>query len=124
MVAAMQKATLTTEQFGIELTHGLIGTEEWWSKIRSGELRVHTLRGRISRMYMGSMGDWPEFTLTTLEGESSSWTREAANTELSKLYVEGRDVELDYVLQHHRKKSLDGGAEIKLVLAIRVADDA
>jgi hypothetical protein len=124
MIAAIQKATRTTEQFGIEPTHGIVGTDEWWSNIRTGALKVHTLRGRISRVYMGSMRDWPEFTLTLPTGEASSWTREADTVELSELYVEGRDVELDYVLQHHRKKSWDGGDETKFVLAIRVADVA
>ena len=123
-IADVQKATRTTEQFGVEPTHGMVGTDEWWSNIRDGTLPVHTLRGRISRVYLGSMRDWPEFTLTLPSGESSNWTREADSLQLSQLYVEGRAVELDYVVQHHRKKSWDGGAETKFVLAIRVADDA
>lgn len=123
-IAAIQNATRTTEEFGIEPTHGVVGTDEWWFNIRSGRLPVQTLRGTIGRVYMGSMRDWPEFTLTLPTGETTNWTREADSLELSELYVEGRTIELDYVLQHHRKKSWDKGGQTKLVLAIRIEEDA
>jgi len=44
---------------------------------------VHTLRGTIGRVYMGSMNDWPEFELVTAEGQKSSWTREAKSIDLA-----------------------------------------
>jgi len=74
---------LATKEFGIEPTHGLLGSREWWSEIESGRLRVHTLRGTIGRVYMGSMNDWPEFELVTAEGQKSSWTREAKSIDLA-----------------------------------------
>ncbi len=123
-IAAIQDATRTTEEFGIEPTHGVVGTDEWWSNIQSGRLVLHTLQGQISRVYMGSMRDWPEFTLTLPTGETSNWTREADSVELSQMYVEGRAVEIDYVVQNFRKKSWDKGGQTKLVLAIRIKEDA
>jgi hypothetical protein len=123
-IAAIQNATRTTEEFGIEPTHGVVGTDEWWSNIQSGRLLVHTLRGLISRVYMGSMRDWPEFSLTVPTGETTNWTREADSDELFQMYVEGRAIELDYVLQNHRKKSWDKGSQTKMVLAIRIEEDA
>lgn len=81
---------------------------------------MHTLRGIISRIYMGSMRDWPEFTLRTDNGEESHWTREANSPAQFQLYQEGCRVELDYVIQHHRLKSWDNGAETKCVVEIRI----
>ncbi len=115
-VAAIQKATLATKEFGIEPTHGLLGSREWWSEIESGRLPVHRLRGMIGRVYMGNMNDWPGFELVTAEGQKSSWTREANSKEQAARYVVGRSIEIDYVAQRHRPDSWDGGGEAKIVL--------
>ncbi len=85
-IAQVQKATLTTDNFGIELTDGLFGSAEWWNRIASGELSVHTLRGTITERFMGSMGDWPEIRVCSETGEKSSWTREVNNREQDALY--------------------------------------
>ncbi len=82
-ITSVQKASLTTKEFGIEPTDGLFGSAEWWSRVESGQLASHTLRGCISRIYMGSMNDWPEFELTSDDGEKSRWTREANSKELA-----------------------------------------
>jgi hypothetical protein len=111
-VRKVQKATLTTEQYGIQQTHGLFGSDEWWQKIASGDLPMRRLRGAITRVYMGSMGDWPEFAMRTDDGEESSWTRFAQTKELSQLYVVGKRIELDYVLQRNKLKApVDAGGE-------------
>jgi hypothetical protein len=47
-VGLIQKATLTTQDYGIRPTHGLFGSPEWWRKIESGELVKHTISGCIS----------------------------------------------------------------------------
>ena len=39
-IAHAQKATLTTDDFGIEPTDGLFGSAEWWNRVASGELTV------------------------------------------------------------------------------------
>src|ERR1043166_9852939 len=72
-IAQVQKATVTTERFGIESTHGLFGSPEWWQHVRDGTLPVHTLRGAITRVYMGSMNDWPEFTMGSDTGQGAGW---------------------------------------------------
>ena len=51
-IAQVQKATLTTDDFGIEPTDGLFGSAEWRNRIASGELTVHTLRGTITERFM------------------------------------------------------------------------
>jgi hypothetical protein len=119
-IGYVQKATLNTEDFGIEPTHGLLGSDEWWANIASGKLPTVTISGVISKVYMGSMGDWPMFEMTDSGGEKSAWTREANTEEQGELYAAGRAIELDYVVQRHRKKSWDGGAEHKIPLEVRI----
>jgi hypothetical protein len=48
-VEQVQHATRTTKEFGIEPTHGLFGTEEWWKQIANGSLPVVTLTGFIAK---------------------------------------------------------------------------
>ena len=123
-IAQVQNATLTTDNFGIEPTDGLFGSAEWWNRITSGELPVHTLRGTITERFMGSMGDWPEIRVSSDTGEKSSWTREVNSREQDALYRIGRHIEIDYVLQRHRNKSSPSQAEHKIVLEIRVEPSA
>lgn len=123
-IEAVQKATLNTEQFGIQQTHGLFASPEWWGKIASGELPVYRLRGSITKLYMGSMGDWPEFTMRTDSGGESSWSRFANSGDLADFYAEGRRIELDYVIQRFKPKSWSGDSENKVVIEIRLGDAA
>jgi hypothetical protein len=123
-IAQVQKVTLTTDNFGIEPTHGLFGSPEWWDRIESGDLPVHTLRGTITERFMGSMGDWPEIRVLSDAGEKSDWTREVNRKEQDALYRVGRSIEIDYVLQRHRRKSSAQQKERKVVLDIRVEPDA
>jgi hypothetical protein len=44
-------------------------------RVASGEIPLHTSRGVITKLYMGSMNDWPEFTMRSDSGEESSWSR-------------------------------------------------
>jgi len=37
-IRRVQRATTTTEEFGIEPTHGLLGSGEWWNRIAAGDL--------------------------------------------------------------------------------------
>jgi hypothetical protein len=120
-IAAVQRATLETEDYGIEPTHGLFGSIEWWQNIETGRLALQTLKGTISRIYMASMNDWPEFEVRSDAGGLSQWTRVSNYPDLERAYVPGREVEIDYVVQRHRPKSSDGGSETQVVVAIRVA---
>lgn len=91
-IAQVQKATLTTENFGIEPTHGLFGSPEWWERIAGGDLLIHTLRGIVTDRFMGSMGDWPMIKVRNDAGEESSWTREVNIREQDALYRVGRPI--------------------------------
>lgn len=121
-IAEIQSVTQSTSDYGIEPTHGVFGSDEWWSNIDSGELPRVTVRGIITRISSTEHGGWPEFELTTTEGEASNWTREVNNPELDKLYRAEAKIEVDYVIQRNRKSSFDGGSETKIVIEIRIDD--
>ena len=115
-IRRVQRATLTTTDFGIQQTHGLYGSEEWWKNIRSGVLPLHRLTGVITKVYMGSMRDWPEFRMRA----ESAWTRYAHTKEQDRLYVVGRRVEIDYVVQRFKPGSFGGDRETQCVIAVRI----
>jgi hypothetical protein len=123
-ISKVQQATLTTENFGIEPTSGLFGSPEWWEQICRGKLPVYTLRGVITKRYMASMADWPEIEVQSDAGELSHWTRRCNAKEQDALYVPGQPIEIDYVMQRHRPKSFDHGAEHKQVIEIRIEPSA
>jgi hypothetical protein len=120
-IAQVQKATRNTDNFGIEPTHGLFGSQEWWEQIASGKLAMHTLCGVIIERFWGSMGDWPEIKVENDTGEISHWTRKVNTKDQDALYIPGQRIEIDYVLQRHRPKSSDHGAEVKQVIEVGCA---
>ncbi len=122
-ISAVQLATQMTGKGGIEPVHGLFGSEQWWKAIATGERPLQTLRGVITKLYMGSMNDWPEFSMRTDSGEESSWSRYANGEQLGQLYEPGLRIELDYVVERHRPKSFDFDAETKCVVEIRLGRD-
>jgi hypothetical protein len=125
LIQLVQRATRTTENFGIEPTHGMFGSDEWWQNIESGRLALHTLKGKITKVYMSGMGptgDWPEFKMVSDTGEESSWTRMMHFAEQDQLYRVGAPIEIDFVWQKHRPKSFDHGAEVEQVLEVRIGD--
>jgi hypothetical protein len=46
----------------------MFGSEEWWQNIELARLPLHMLKGRITKVYMGSMSDWPEFRMVSDTG--------------------------------------------------------
>jgi len=121
-IEAVQRATRTTKKFGIEPTHGMFGSSEWWEQIAAGKLPVHTLMGKITDVYMASMNDWAEFKMISDAGEESSWTRMRRASIPDAIYRIGSRIEIDYVLQRHRPEFYDKDGEFKQVLEIRVDD--
>jgi hypothetical protein len=115
----VQEATQTTDRWGIEPTHGLFGSPEWWHHIRDGTLPVHRIKGRISHVYMASMNDWPEFAMLSDTGEESKWSRYANEPEFAAFYTVDRPVEIDYVIQRTRGMPADFH---KIPIEIRVDD--
>ncbi|QKE82887.1 hypothetical protein [Arthrobacter sp. NEB 688] len=117
-VRAMQKATRKRPDVGLAPVPALVGSWRWWRAIDSGRYPSTILDGTITRVFWGSMGDWPMFTLRTLEGETSDWTRQGDPTR----YVEGLAVRLQYVVQRFKDSvpdwSLAGTRETNLIVRI------
>jgi hypothetical protein len=118
-IQQVQEATQSTDGWGLEPTHGLFGSPEWWQHIRDGTLPVQHIKGKISRVYMSSMNDWPEFAVLSDAGEESEWSRYANEPEFAAFYTVGRPIEIDYVVQRTRGAPADFQ---KIPIEIRVDD--
>jgi hypothetical protein len=71
LIEAVQDATLHRKDAGLKITHGLFGSEEWWSNIANGCLPIITIRDVISSVFMTGHNDYPEFEITSDTGEKS-----------------------------------------------------
>ena len=49
-IKSLQNASLSKKDYGLKITHGLIGTKEWWQFIENGTLPKHKLEGTISKV--------------------------------------------------------------------------
>ncbi len=105
-VESVQHATLNTKIYGIEQTHGLFGSPDWWGQVESGALPLETLKGKIIRVSMESMRDWPVFEMLCDDGTSRKFTREQSPGDgtLDHHYQVGKSVEVDFVWQQFRKE--------------------
>lgn len=53
----MRNASLSSGPGGVELNHGLIGSQEWWSAIETGRLKLETFVGILRPVAGGMHGD-------------------------------------------------------------------
>lgn len=127
-VASVQKATLTTKDFGLVPEHGLFASTEWWRAIDDGVLPIVRVEGRISRVFLSGHNDYEEFEIDAA-GERSSWTRVTSGGQgggpersaKAALYEVGRAVVLKYVQQRFRQ-ALEGIPFSRSVLEIWIDD--
>jgi len=97
-IEQVQEATLHRDDAGIVPEHGLFGSDEWWVAIADGRFPTHTIRGRISKLYMSGHNDFAEFEVD--DGVTrTSWAREGDDT----WYEVGRSVQIDYVLTRFKR---------------------
>ena len=129
-LALIQKATLTTKDFGLVPEHGLFGSTEWWRAIEDGALPVVRVEGYISRVFLSGHNDYEEFEIDS-GGALSSWTRVTSGgvgggpERIAKaaMYEVGRAVLLKYVKQRFRQ-TLSGIPFSRSVLEIWIDDRA
>jgi len=116
-VKQMQEISLGPSDLGLAPAP-LICSDKWWKEIESGERPTHVVEGTISKVYWGSMGDWPEFKLA---GETTTtWTRKGNG----RRYVEGLRARLSWV-EHPWKtpgKFAAAGDISQIVLSIEIED--
>ena len=98
-IKLIQDATLNTKNFGLKPEYGLFGSEEWWEAIEDGAIPKKVLEGIISRVYMSGHNDFPEFEVTALDNNKTSWERRGHD----KYYVLGRKIKIIYVVQKFRQ---------------------
>ena len=119
-VRKVQRATQNTTDYGLVPEHGLFGSDEWWESVRSGKIPTIRIEGVISRVYMGSMNDWPEFEIDS-NGRRTTWTRQVNRREAAAAYVVGRKVRLECVMQKAKKDLGNlGTTEQRVVLRIAI----
>jgi hypothetical protein len=112
-VAAVQRATLETEDFGLVPEPALYGSAAWWEAIEEGTIPVQQVEGTIARVFMSGHNDWPEFEVDN-EGGLTRWTREGDDS----CYEVGRRVRVEYVEQRFKKLLAGVGPMSKCVIAI------
>lgn len=116
-IAAVQWVTLNGG--GLEQTHGLLGSEEWWKRIEAGELPLHTIHGTLSYVYMSGHNDFPECEVTSGSGERTQWPRYGEDS----WYQVGNSIEIDYVVQRY-KQPVGLPPDSRVVVEVRIARKA
>jgi len=113
----MQQGSLDPESdVGLRITHGLIGSEEWWSNIAKGVLPLQTAHGDISGYWSGRQGHGPpEFELKQRDGSRSKWILRTPNDS----FIVGRPAEVDFVFQE-LKTPFGGTTRTKVGIVIRL----
>ena len=94
---------------------------DWWRQLDDGLMPVQHLTGTISSVHMGSMNDWPEFTVRDASGAEFTWSRYANEPEFDAFYVVGWPFELYYVIEPRPPDDVIG--DIPIPLEIRVAEN-
>lgn len=121
-VRQMQEASLTRRDVGLAPAP-LIGSPEWWHAVETGARPTQVLAGEITRVYWGSMADWPEFAIIA-NGEETSWTREGE----IRRYVDGLHAQLAYVEHPLKEAAREAGwltgPMSKVVLSIDVEESS
>ena len=119
-IASMQRASLDPGPIGLRITHGLIGSSDWWSNIESGSLALQSVRGKISGFWRGQWGDGPaEFELQTADDQRSRWLCKLAPPLAEREFCVGRTAEVSFVEQ--QLKSALGGKNNETKVTVRIS---
>lgn len=95
----IEEASLHTDR-GLKLTHGVVGSEQWWKAIETGEIPMYRITGTIVEISRGPMGDWPVIHVRSdSDGNISSWS---TGTLLPESFL-GRPIVIEYVEQEAKK---------------------
>ena len=120
-VRSMQQGSTSAGSSGLRVTHGLVGSDEWWRQLESGVLPLHTLRGRVTGCSLGVHDGGPvEFELKEPNGNRSTWLVSKMDPRSAKACFRlNRGIEVDFVRQE-RKVPFEEEAEAKVLVAVRV----
>ena len=106
-IVQVQAASLSSKPFGLKITHGLFGSEEWWRNIETGVIPVIGYAGTITRLFRAGMHNESEcFEMLTNDGRSFQYDCKATDKKDRKLYRVGARIELSFVLQELKQPVL------------------
>ena len=121
-IAAMQRGSRGPGPVGLRVTHGIVGSPEWWAYIDEGQLPVHRVSGVVSGFWPGQWGGGPaEFEMQGTDGATSHWL---CNLETRRARAEfrlGRAVEVRFVIQELKTTSA-GRATSEVEIAILLGE--
>ena len=104
----------------MRITHGLIGSKEWWNAVETGILPIETVAGAVSGFWPGQYRDGPaEFEILERNGTRSHWMCKLEPGVAEREYRLGRPVKLQYVHQR-RKHPFEGKDDAMVTIAIHV----
>ena len=105
-VAEVQEVTLRKDYTlpgGLKGTHGLFGSDEWWSNIANGTAPVVRLEGTIEKVYFEGMhNDGRGFAMRNADGSTYAYSCVANDKRDLSLYKEGKRIVLTYVVEDLR----------------------
>ncbi|SFR86738.1 hypothetical protein SAMN05216570_0132 [Dyella sp. OK004] len=106
---------------GLKITHGLLGSEEWWDNIWNKELPTQVLQGTIAQFWTGRAGDFPEVEVIDADGEHSRWLLQIETSVAQCELKVGSAIEISYVNQEF-KSAFNGRSMNPFVLMVRAED--
>jgi hypothetical protein len=94
---------------GLSESPARVGSTEWWGLVRTGAIQTRITEGVIEDVFLGSMLDWPVFTLRPAVGECRSFTRERTvaygDDSLEPYYTVGRRVRVEEAVAELKDKT-------------------
>jgi hypothetical protein len=117
-IAHMQRGSKEPGPLGLRITHGLVGSDEWWAQIRSGALPLKEISGVVSDFWSGQRGGGPaEFQLRQTDGAKSTWSCGLEPERAKRQFRIGRAVTVQYVTQE-LKTEFAGRRETEVPICI------
>jgi len=111
-VRAIRERSLEIGVQGLRPVPHPVGSTAWWDLVKDGSKLVVKNEGTISKIWWGSMADWPEFAMRPAHGQESSWTREGD----PRRFVVGLRARIEFVEERWKKADRNLGPVHRLVL--------
>jgi hypothetical protein len=122
-VRQIQQATLSPG-FGLVPEPALFGSDDLWRAVGDGRVEALIEEGHITRVWWGTMGDWPLWSFRSSDGPESEWTREGDHTR----YVEGLRARITTVLVRWKEDSqlvqMGQPAAHRMLIKVELEDSA
>ena len=108
----LQLASVESNEFALDSSHGLPGSKQWWKAVRDGSIPTLSVEGKVVDVRVS--GNWPEFEIDA-EGTLTTWCLEGD----IRSYRIGQRARVDYVVHGFQTpREGDGDDSAKIVLRI------